>query len=93
MEMQREMGVSHVVFFRSLAQLPEGWVLETRADGATLGYAEGRIDILLGDECERILGLIRLPYTPVTFRYTGLSEQDREKFQARFDLTFQRGGG
>ena len=68
-------------------------MLETRTDGATLGYAEGRIDILLGDECERILGLIRLPYTPVTFRYTGLSEQDREKFQARFDLTFQRGGG
>ena len=93
MEMQREMGVSHAVFFRSLAQLPEGWVLETRTDGATLGYAGGRIDILLGDESERILGLIRLPYTPVTFRYTGLSEADREKFQARFDLTFQRGGG
>jgi len=93
MEMQREMGVSHVVFFRSLMQLPEGWVLETRTDGATLGYAGGQIDILLGEECERILGLIRLPYTPVTFRYTGLSEADREKFQARFDLTFQRGGG
>ena len=93
MEMQREMGVSHVVFFRSLAQLTEDWVLETRTDGATLGFAGGMIDILLGDECERILGLIRWPYTPATFRYTGLSEADREKFQARFDLTFQRGGG
>ena len=76
MEMQCEMGVSHVVFFRSLAQLPEG-----------------SIEIILGEECERRLGLIRLPYTPVTFRYTGLSDEEREKFQARFNLTFQRGGG
>jgi len=93
MEMQCEMGVSHVVFFRSLAQLPEGWVRQTRDDGATLAYAEGSIEIILGEECERRLGLIRLPYTPVTFRYTGLSDEEREKFQARFNLTFQRGGG
>ncbi len=93
MEMQCEMGVSHVVFFRSLAQLPEGWVRQTRDDSATLAYAEGSIEIILGEECERRLGLIRLPYTPVTFRYTGLSDEEREKFQARFNLTFQRGGG
>ena len=93
MQMQREMGVSHVVFFRSLAQLPEGWVRQTRSNGATLAYADGTIDIMLDEECERSLGLIRLPYTPVTFRYTGLSDSDREQFQARFDLTFQRGGG
>ena len=93
MEMQCEMGVSHVVFFRSLAQLPEGWVRQTRDDGATLAYAEGSIEIILGEECERRLGLIRLPYTPVTFHYTGLSDEEREKFQARFNLTFQRGGG
>ena len=87
------MGVSHVVFFRSLAQLPEGWVQQTREDGATLTYAGGAIEIILGKECERRLGLIRLPYTPVTFRYTGLSDQERENFQTRFNLTFQRGGG
>ena len=93
MEMQREMGVSHAVFFRSLAQLPEGWVRQTRSDGATLAYGDGIIDIRLDQEQERCLGLIRLAYTPVIFRYTGLSDQDREKFQARFDLAFQRGGG
>ena len=93
MEMQCEMGVSHVVFFRSLAQLPEGWVRQTRDDGATLAYAEGTIEIILSEECERRLGLIRLPNTPATFRYTGLSDEEREKFQARFNLTFQRGGG
>jgi hypothetical protein len=87
------MGVSHVVFFRSLSQLPEGWVQQTRDDGATLTYAGGTVEIILGKECERRLGLIRLPYTPATFRYTGLSDEEREKFQARFNLTFQRGGG
>ena len=50
MEMQCEMGVSHVVFFRSLAQLPEGWVRQTRDDGATLAYAEGTIEIILSEE-------------------------------------------
>ncbi|MBP80618.1 MAG: hypothetical protein CL395_01430 [Acidiferrobacteraceae bacterium] len=93
MEIQRELGVSHAVFFRSLAQLPAGWVHETRSDGATLRYAGGRVEISLGEECERRIALICIPYTPVMFRYYGLSEDERNRFQARFDLTFFRGGG
>ena len=57
MEMHREMGLSYAVFFRSLAQLPQGWVHETRNDGATLSYASGNIEISLGPECERRIGL------------------------------------
>ena len=93
MEIQRELGVSHAVFFRSLAQLPAGWVHETRSDGATLRYAGGRVEISLGEECERRIAQICIPYTPVMFRYYGLSEDERNRFQARFDLTFFRGGG
>lgn len=93
MEVRKDLGISHTVFFRSLEQLPEGWVQETRPDGATLSYASGQVTIELEAECERRLGLIRIPYTPTVFRYQGLSEEERHQFQARFDLTFQRGGG
>ena len=65
MQMQREMGVSHVVFFRSLAQLPEGWVRQTRSNGATLAYADGTIDIMLDKECERSLGLFGFHIHPL----------------------------
>ena len=93
MEMHREMGLSYAVFFRSLAQLPQGWVCETHNDGATLSYAGGNIEISLGPECERRIGLLCLPYTPAIFKYHGLSEDERDEFQTRFDLTFQRGWG
>jgi hypothetical protein len=93
MEVQKDLGVSHAVFFRSLAQLPEGWVSETRSTGATLEYGGGTVTIELAPECERRIGLIRIPHTPTVFRFEGLSDVEREAFQSRFDLTFQRGGG
>ena len=92
-EIKRELGVTHAMFFRSLAQLPEGWVTEVRADGATLAYKSGTIDIDLDEQCERRIALMRIPYTPANFRYQGLTGVEQEQFQARFDLTFQRGGG
>jgi len=93
MEVRKDLGVSHAVFFRSLAQLPDGWVSETHPEGATLAYGGGRVTIELEPERERRIGLIRIPFTPTVFRFEGLSDDEREAFQSRFDLTFQRGGG
>ncbi|MBT3707165.1 MAG: hypothetical protein HOG18_09910 [Proteobacteria bacterium] len=92
-EIKRELGVTHTMFFRSLAQLPDGWVTEVWADGATLAYKRGTIDIELEAQCERRIALMRIPYTPANFQYKGLTGVEQEEFQARFDLTFQRGGG
>ena len=92
-EIKRELGVTHTMFFRSLAQLPDGWVTEVRADGATLVYKNGTIDIELDAQCERRIALMRIPYTPANFRYKGLTGVEQTQFQARFDLAFQRGGG
>jgi len=94
MELRKEMGLTHADFFRMLAQLPGGWLQETRADGASLKFADGRIEIRLGPEQRRHLSaLVRIPATEVLFRYENLSEAEQENFQARFDLTYQRGGG
>ena len=94
MTLRREMGLTYADFFRSLSQLPSGWVHETYPDGATLQYADGTIQISLGPQCERRLtDLVKIPFMEVIFKYVGLSEAERDRFQIRFDLTFQRGGG
>ena len=94
MTLRREMGLTYSDFFRSLSQLPGGWVHETYSDGATLKYADGTIQISLGPQCERRLtALVKIPFIEVIFKYVDLSEVERKRFQSRFDLTFHRGGG
>ena len=94
MTIRKEMGLTYSDFFRSLSQIPAGWVHETRSDGATLKYADGTIQISLGPQCERRLtALVKIPFIQVIFKYVDLSEVERKRFQSRFDLTFQRGGG
>ena len=94
MTLRREMGLTYSDFFRSLSQLPGGWVHKTYSDGATLQYADGTIQISLGPQCERRLtALVKIPFIEVSFKYVDLSEVERKRFQSRFDLTFHRGGG
>ena len=94
MTLRREMGLTYSDFFRSLSQLPGGWVHETYSDGATLKYAGGTVQISLGPQCERRLTeLVKIPFIEVIFKFIDLSEAEIGRFQSRFDLTFQRGGG
>ena len=94
MVLQREMGLTYADFFRSLSQLPKGWLQETYSDGADLRYAGGTVHISLGPQRERHLSsLMRIPLIEVIFNYVDLSEAETKRFQSRFDLTFQRGGG
>ena len=94
MTVRKEMGLTYTDFFRSLSQLPGGWVHETYSDGATLKYADGTIKISLGPQSERRLSaLVKIPFMEVIFKYVDLSEAEIVRFQSRFDLTFHRGGG
>ena len=94
MTVRKEMGLTYSDFFRSLSQLPGGWVHETYSDGATLKYADGTIKISLGPQSERRLSaLVKIPFMEVIFKYFDLSEAEICRFQSRFDLTFHRGGG
>ena len=94
MTVSKVMGLTYSEFFRSLSQLPGGWVYETYSDGATLKYADGTVKVSLGPQCERRLSaLVKIPFIEVIFRYVDLSEAEIDRFQSRFDLTFHRGGG
>ena len=91
---RKEMGLTYSDFFRSLSQLPGGWVHKTYSDGATLKYADGTIKVSLGPQSERRLSaLVKIPFIEVIFKYVDLSEAEIDRFQSRFDLTFHRGGG
>lgn len=51
------------------------------------------LQVVLGETGERRIASITLPSTPVTFTYEGAQADLFERFLARFDRYFQRGGG
>jgi len=90
---EREMGVSHADFFRllprAMGDIPysiDGLVVRAQIDS-------GEIEINLGPEQVRRIALLAIPYCHVGFRYSNLSEEQIESFDAAFYLAFQRGGG
>ena len=90
----REMGLTHGEFFRSLphALSPERY----RIDGTTVTVTEGegRVVIELGPQGERRLTpMVRIPVTPVTFRFSGLGQEAVTAFMRHFERHYQRGGG
>ncbi len=51
------------------------------------------IEIALGAQGTRAIGLFRLPVTEVTFSFTGYDETQADALLARVDLHYRRGGG
>lgn len=90
----REMGLTHAEFFRSLphALAPDRY----RIDGTTVTVTEGagRVVIELGPQGERRLTpMVRIPVTPVTFRFLELEGAAVQAFMRHFERHYQRGGG
>ena len=89
----REMGLTHADFWRLLpramgehAYTIDGNVVHATVDG-------GQLDITLGQPEVRRIALLELPYSVVSFTFTGVEESRQLAFKAHFDLHFQRGGG
>lgn len=89
----REMGLTHADFWRLLPKAMgahpytiDGDVVHATVDG-------GQLVITLGQPEVRRIALLRLPYSVVSFTFTGLEESLQLAFKAHFDLHFQRGGG
>lgn len=91
---RKEMGFSHAEFLRILPRFAAG--LETVVSGNRIVLSDGkrRAEIILAEEQERALGpIVRLPYTVVEVLLTGYGQAERERFLARFDRHFFKGGG
>ena len=87
------MGITHSEFFRTLSSaLP---ALRYTVQGSDVIISDGarRLVIQLSPEGRRRIAALSLPTTQVHFTFSGYSSQDIDRFMARFDRVFQRGGG
>ena len=89
----RDMGLTHADFFRLLpaAMGPHTY----RIDGNTVSgeINDGTVEIRLGEQQERRIALMCIPFATVDFAFRGVTKEQQETFKANFDLRFQRGGG
>jgi hypothetical protein len=87
------MGLTHKEFLRSLPRVVAG--LSCQREGSRMLVADPprQLEILLGPEQQRRLGMLQLPLTEVTLTFVGYTAGERARFLRRFDLAFQRGGG
>jgi zona occludens toxin (predicted ATPase) len=89
----RELGLTHAEFYMFLrpAIAPRTFTVEN--DRVHIEDGERTLDIELGAQRYRSIGSLQLPYVEARFTFSGFSETERERFMARFERYFQRGGG
>lgn len=92
-EYSREMGLTHDDFWRLLPRAMGEHAYERHGDSVQARVNNGQLDITLGPTLERRIALLSIPYSEVSFRFSGVSEAEQQAFKAHFDLHFQRGGG
>jgi hypothetical protein len=92
---RRVMTISHAEFLRSLVPLGRHYpyLIDESACRIQLTDDDQQIEILLGQEGRKRLGALELPETAVEFRFHPSDPTAVERFFARFDLCFRRGGG
>jgi len=90
---EKEMGITHRDFLRVAERFFDG--ADYAVDGARIVQeADGRrLEITLSPETSRRIALIEMPVTRVRLAFTGYGEEEAAATLARFDRTFQRGGG
>jgi len=90
---EKEMGLDHAEFHRTIANALGTDAFERRNDGVTLTQGQRTLEITLGPEGERKIALLRIPVTRITLAFTGYSDDEVKAAVKRFDMTFKKGGG
>jgi hypothetical protein len=89
----REMGIGHAEFLRTLPRAVAGLPYTVEDDTVILDDGGRRLRISLSPRGERVVGSVRLPTSVVSFKFSGYTRGEVERFMNRFDLYFHRGGG
>ena len=89
----RDMGITHRDFFRTLPAALAATPYIVRGRDVIVNDDARRLVISLSPEGRRRIAALSLPTTQVHFTFSGYSSQDVDRFMARFDRAFQRGGG
>jgi len=89
----REMGYQQAEFMRTLPAALHGYP-HTIEDGLIrVQLPSGELHITLGEQQQRRIALLSLPWLPVTFDYGAIPEPEFRTFLQQFDLYFRKGGG
>lgn len=93
----KDMAVTHAEFARGIGRLvpTRGTGRDSAAGSPVLQipWRGGVVEVRLGPETTRRLGMMSIPRTRVVLTFTGLSGGERDDFIRQFDRRFQRGGG
>ena len=89
----RDMGITHSEFFRTLPAALATLPYTVQGHEVIINDDTRRLVITLSPEGRRRIAALSLPTTQVHFTFSGYFPQDIERFMARFDRAFQRGGG
>ena len=90
---EKEMGLTHKEFFRTLPSALGKKPFEQWENGARLTEGDQVFEIRLGKEGERRIALMVIPRMMVTLEFTNYTQEEVEKAIKLFDLMFKRGGG
>ena len=90
---EREMGCTEADWLRLLpaAVGDNHWKLQTQTAGVRIG--DGALGLKWQVAEPRHIGLVSMPRLLVSFRFAGLTDEERYTFMKRFDLYMHRGGG
>lgn len=89
----KEMGLSHRDFFRTIASALGTDDYVTLNNGVQLTSDDKSLHIELGVESERRIALMVIPRTLVKLTFTNYTDDDVKTVVKRFDMRFKRGGG
>lgn len=89
----REMGLTHSDFWRLLPRAMGVHAYKREGNEVHASVHEGQLVIVLGPTMTRKIALLHLPYSVVSFTFTGVEQAQQLAFKKHFDLHFQRGGG
>lgn len=90
---EKEMWISHDDFFRILPKALGAEGHRVEGNRVIAGNGDRRLEITLSEESQRRIALLTLPVTHVRLDFIGYGGDEAAAALARFDRSFQRGGG
>ena len=88
-----ELGITHSDFFRYLPKAMGEHAYQINGNTVHGKVYAGTVDISIGEQQERRIALMCIPFARVSFVFRGVTNEQYQAFKNHFDLRFQRGGG
>ncbi len=90
---EAEMGLTRADFFRLMPAAMGEHPFRVEGDTVFGDVHDGTVEIHIGEQQERRIALMVIPYALISFHFRNVTTEQQEAFKAYFDLRFQRGGG